>query len=218
MIHSSVLMRTAVVRAVNGYREAFEDSEDYDLWLRISERYAFANLPEPVVLYRIHSDQVSQRTLYRQTIAHCTARMAARLRQKGEHDPFWQAEQLSPELLRSIGLTDRAVKQRYIFRLLLRAREMLYADGADAAWQLFEEARREIDESSDRLLRVALLKTRGAIYLHQRRIVPGTWAWLKAICLDPTSAMQFLWRQSRCFFASTRDRMVRLAFGQKRLG
>ncbi len=36
-VHSSVMMRTALVRRIGGYRAAFRAAEDYDLWLRLAE-------------------------------------------------------------------------------------------------------------------------------------------------------------------------------------
>ena len=36
-IHSTVMMRSAVVRKLGGYRAAFRAAEDYDLWLRLAE-------------------------------------------------------------------------------------------------------------------------------------------------------------------------------------
>ena len=54
-IHSSVTMRRDAFEAVGGYR--FGPGGGYDLWLRLSERFDLANLPQPVVRYRVHADR-----------------------------------------------------------------------------------------------------------------------------------------------------------------
>ena len=46
-----------------GTAGALAQAEDWDLWLRIAERYQLANLKEVVVKYRIHPNQVSLRKL-----------------------------------------------------------------------------------------------------------------------------------------------------------
>lgn len=49
--HGSVMVRKAAFEAVGGYRQEFRLAQDYDLWLRLSEQYQVANLPE--TLYRM---------------------------------------------------------------------------------------------------------------------------------------------------------------------
>ena len=62
-IHPSVMARTAVLRALGGYPADALHAEDYALWLRVAARYRVRNLPEPLLQYRIHPGQVSQRKL-----------------------------------------------------------------------------------------------------------------------------------------------------------
>src|SRR4030095_2389369 len=59
MCHPAVMMRKEVVIACGVYRKVFSESEDYDLWLRMSERCQLANLEEPILQYRVHSRQAS---------------------------------------------------------------------------------------------------------------------------------------------------------------
>jgi len=49
-VHGSVMMRKEAFAAVGGYRDAFWVSQDFDLWLRMAERFDLDNLPS--VLYR----------------------------------------------------------------------------------------------------------------------------------------------------------------------
>lgn len=62
-VHSSVTMRRRWALAVGGYDERLSQAEDYDLLLRLGARHPLANLPEPLVRYRIHGGQVSQQKL-----------------------------------------------------------------------------------------------------------------------------------------------------------
>ena len=49
--HGAVMVRREALDKTGPYREAFRLAQDYDLWLRLSERYRVANLPD--VLYRM---------------------------------------------------------------------------------------------------------------------------------------------------------------------
>ncbi len=59
LCHPSVMFRKKAVLAVGGYNPAALHAEDYDLWLRMSERYLLANIPQPLLGYRMHTEQVS---------------------------------------------------------------------------------------------------------------------------------------------------------------
>lgn len=56
--HPTVLMRREAVLAAGAYRAEYEWIEDIDLWLRLAERGRLANLPEPVLHYRLHTGSV----------------------------------------------------------------------------------------------------------------------------------------------------------------
>ncbi len=57
-LHPGVVFRTEVVRGGGGYDEAFWTAQDSDLWARLRDRTRFANLPEPLVHYRVHGASV----------------------------------------------------------------------------------------------------------------------------------------------------------------
>jgi glycosyltransferase involved in cell wall biosynthesis len=71
--HSSVMLRSAIVKQLNGYDIRFDTAEDLELWLRLAERGKLANIPEVMVKYRIHAESVSERFQAKQRN---TARMA----------------------------------------------------------------------------------------------------------------------------------------------
>lgn len=65
-IHPSVMMRTEVARQLGGYPSEATHAEDYGLWLRMVENHESENLPECLLMYRVHSGQISQRKLAHQ--------------------------------------------------------------------------------------------------------------------------------------------------------
>jgi hypothetical protein len=46
------MMRRDTVLEIGGYREAFQNAEDYDLWLRLAREHDLGNVPEPLLRYR----------------------------------------------------------------------------------------------------------------------------------------------------------------------
>jgi len=57
--HGSVMFRKKCIQEVGYYREEAGPVEDYDLWLRISDRYNIANIPVPLYKWRINVKSVS---------------------------------------------------------------------------------------------------------------------------------------------------------------
>ena len=53
-VHSSMMIRTNVLRELGGYCEdkARQPPEDYELWSRIARKYRVANIPEVLTVYR----------------------------------------------------------------------------------------------------------------------------------------------------------------------
>lgn len=62
-VHSSVTFRRAAVLAIGGYDERLPYSQDYDLFLRLAADHRLANLTVPLVRYRVHGGQVSQKKM-----------------------------------------------------------------------------------------------------------------------------------------------------------
>ncbi|HSZ58681.1 MAG TPA: glycosyltransferase [Tepidisphaeraceae bacterium] len=54
LAHPAATIRTTGIRAIGGYREKFKYAQDKDLWLRLGEIGRLANLPEPLLKYRMH--------------------------------------------------------------------------------------------------------------------------------------------------------------------
>jgi glycosyltransferase involved in cell wall biosynthesis len=76
-LHPTVLVeREALDRNGLRYDTSFEESEDYDLWSRLLALADGDNLPDPLVLYRVHAEQASQRR--RELQRECQLRVARR--------------------------------------------------------------------------------------------------------------------------------------------
>src|ERR1019366_3068239 len=107
----TVIMRKEVALDSGGYRKALLDADDYDLWLRMSERSRLANLGKPILRYRIHPDQVSVRNLRHQVLCVLAARAAASLRRRGSPDPLSRVEEVTPQLLDTLGVNMVEIQQ-----------------------------------------------------------------------------------------------------------
>jgi glycosyltransferase involved in cell wall biosynthesis len=109
-VHSSVMFDAAVARSCGGYRAALEAAEDFDLWLRLSERGAVENLREVLTKYRIHQDGVTTTKVVRQLFSTRLAVRSAEMRKSGRsdlaetwsHPPEWHS------LLNEEGFSDAA--------------------------------------------------------------------------------------------------------------
>ena len=86
--HPSIMARREAVVAIGCYRAALTYAEDFDLWLRMSERYQLANLADVTLLYRHHTRSVSGSFHKEQQLAHSLALVAAKRRRRGLADPI----------------------------------------------------------------------------------------------------------------------------------
>ena len=59
--HTSCLIRGDAIERIGGYDERFTCGVDLDLWLRLGEIGALANISEPLVQYRLHDKSISER-------------------------------------------------------------------------------------------------------------------------------------------------------------
>lgn len=54
LIHPALMLRRAVLNTVGGYRREYDRAEDLDLFLRLARHGPLANLPAPLLRYRLH--------------------------------------------------------------------------------------------------------------------------------------------------------------------
>jgi glycosyltransferase involved in cell wall biosynthesis len=134
--HPSVMLRAAALVVVGGYRPAYGPAEDYDLWLRLSEQYELANLPDPLLYYRVYPGQVSVRQLDQQILSVVGARAAARQRALTGSDGSPADELITAELLRKWGVPETAVADAMGRGYCYAAYVMLQIGRADEAIEL----------------------------------------------------------------------------------
>lgn len=60
-IHPSVMFRKDIFEKVGGYKDFYKYIEDYELWTRIVFKYKTGNIPEVLLKYRLHEDQITRK-------------------------------------------------------------------------------------------------------------------------------------------------------------
>jgi glycosyltransferase involved in cell wall biosynthesis len=135
--HSTVMMRKQAVLGAGGYRDGYPPSEDYDLWLRLSDGHALANLPQVLVQYRVHGSQLSGARLRPMALSTLLARLAAQARQQGRPEPD-VAQSDAAAVLRQAGVDDATIELT-VLRLAMARSDLLQRLGlsrasADLMW------------------------------------------------------------------------------------
>ena len=92
LIHPSVMFRRSMILQLGGYDETYTLSQDYDLWLRVSEHFAIENLDRILLSYRYHEDQIGRARLARQLRFARLARVSALRRAGLSHSAAWLKE------------------------------------------------------------------------------------------------------------------------------
>lgn len=71
--HSSAFYSHEKALSVGGYRDYFDKSQDYDLWLRMSEKYRIGCIDKKLVSIRIHNKRITNQDygLKQKLMAHC---------------------------------------------------------------------------------------------------------------------------------------------------
>lgn len=49
------LIRTNCLKSINGFDEQMQSAQDYDVWIRMAEKYTISYIQEPLVIYHEHS-------------------------------------------------------------------------------------------------------------------------------------------------------------------
>ena len=103
--HSAMVRRGAFEQA-GLYLQELWPSEDYDMWLRISEFTGVANLNECLETYRYHFENASYRKTLQQAVAMVAAQAAAEARQSRN---CLAPREVSWEALKEIGVKEEAL-------------------------------------------------------------------------------------------------------------
>jgi len=159
--HPTVVFRRSAILAAGNYRDIMP-GQDYDLWVRVAQSAAMANLPDRLVRYRLlpsgvgatHHGRTEQ--LFQSVFDRNTAMMfpglgdeeAARLREllAGESDfrvtlaDCWRLRRCATQSARLIGQHDRYFRGTSLYRQQfkrLTLRWFKQQPGAAAAWPVF---------------------------------------------------------------------------------
>jgi hypothetical protein len=123
--HPAVLISRQDLVSMGGYRKIVAHAEDYDLWLRMAERFQFANVAEVVLRYRRHAGQVSIQKCRQQAISTIAATAAAFLRRSGRPDPLDAVTEITPNVLSDLGVSDAMQHTAFARRYVCCIRDML---------------------------------------------------------------------------------------------
>lgn len=166
----SVLIRREAFACVGGYRAAFAPAEDYDLWLRIAERFEVANLPQIVLKYRIHPGQVSVARCQSQALCAAGARAAAISRRSGNPDPLASVKDITHETLHSLGLTENAQQTALARGYLAATRSMCRVRHYSQAAKLLADLPIKDFDRADVWVRADLFLCAARVHWRQRHV------------------------------------------------
>jgi glycosyltransferase involved in cell wall biosynthesis len=187
--HVTLVFRTEAFRTVNGYRRAFAPAEDYDLWLRMAERWQLANLPEPLVKVRRRAQSLSFTSARQQVISRLVAWSASAIRRAGGTDPICQEEPVSRELVRSLGVSDEVFERSLLGVYQYWIDVMLQASDKAGALRVIREALES--QSWNHINKSILANTwlvAARIYFEQRRPLQGINCAARALAIRPIIA------------------------------
>jgi glycosyltransferase involved in cell wall biosynthesis len=133
MLHPTMMLRRAAVLNVGNYRAAFRLAEDFDLWLRLSERYDLMNLPDCLLCYRQHAGQSAWQALEQRAMSELGAVVAAEHRRAGKSDPAADVKLVSRRFLEEIGVPASVISRQVTIRAMDAAREAIAAGHSASA-------------------------------------------------------------------------------------
>ncbi len=82
--HPAVAIRKESFCYVGGYRDFYWPSEDYDLWLRILDKFEISNTSEILTEYRVHPSQVTASKFFHKHASAIAAKVSSRKRNQGK--------------------------------------------------------------------------------------------------------------------------------------
>jgi len=121
---SSVVIKKEILQELGGFNTDLRALQDWDLWLRIAEKYQVCYIDQPLVYYRVHSSSVSRNV--RNTLPYHINLINRVFSQQG---PARQLQELKYEALsRSCQICSQIAEQEedYLFSCYCAARSLLY--------------------------------------------------------------------------------------------
>jgi hypothetical protein len=140
LAHSAAMIRKEPFVNLGGYREQFALAQDLDLWLRLADRHELANLPAPLIRYRVHPDQNSVRHCEEQAVCHLAAHLARRARAQGRTDPFDGLSRIDKDSVLELGVCPDELAAAIVRNTTWLARTLGRAGYPTESESLFREA------------------------------------------------------------------------------
>jgi glycosyltransferase involved in cell wall biosynthesis len=198
--HPTVMLRREAFVLVGGYRSIVVDAEDYDLWLRIADRFQLANLEDVILKYRLHPSQVSMRKTAQQTLGLLAAQVAALSRRNGLPDPLNSVEKITSEALAAMGVTKARQQNRLASYRRDWVRKMYMAGEYPAALKAALETLQSNLQYVDRKVIADLYLIVAKLYWRQMRFAKSFFAIGHAIITWPpvvTPLLEAVFRRLR---------------------
>ena len=122
LAHPTTVMRKDTVIAAGGYREQLRHAEDYDLWSRLAIRHRLANIPQPLLRYRIHGSQVSWLSAEVQSIRTIAVPILVDERQSQGDDSIDRGADADMKFIRDHGVAEGIVRRVIVDSITGRAK------------------------------------------------------------------------------------------------
>jgi hypothetical protein len=139
--HPTVMFRRSALEQVGGFRRAYQYAEDYDLWLRMAEKFDLANLQEVLLSYRRHEAAVSHQHIKQQALSALCARTTAKLRLEGRPDPTSEMGLITEAVLRDLGVTQQRINEAIVRNIRLQIEDAIRSGRSSPAANFVRMAR-----------------------------------------------------------------------------
>ncbi len=190
---SAAVIRASAYQAVGGCRTVFNGVEDYDLWLRLSEQYELANLPDLLAYYRVHAGQASSTRAERQVMSTVGAQLSARSRRTRQTDPYAELNAITLDVILQTAQSEREA-HTLILEAAAGEATFLALTGQRAHAATLLDWAEEITRTKniERRARARVNLARGLIAWHTNRRAVAFDYILRAVIVDPSSTARRL--------------------------
>ncbi len=201
MAHVTAVIRRDVLNAVGGYRRAFAQAEDYDLWLRVADQHELANLPDVLMHCRTRPDSVSVRFRKQQVLSKLGAQLSAQARRATGRDPMAGADLVTSEGIRALGIDEGRVSEMLLEHYARTANHLARAGHSAEALAFLGRALEEgRAEGADNSFTAGLLLERAEMASRDRKYGALLRSVLVACLLAPVASKRVfrrVWRRIR---------------------
>jgi hypothetical protein len=135
------MIRRTAFEVSGGFRKAYRHAEDYDLWLRMLEKFNLANIDEVLLGYRRHKKAVSFHSARQQAISALCARITAQMRLRGEADRTSQLDLIEEATLIELGVNQDAINEAILSHIIAVTEDLIRSGVSSAAAEFPEMAR-----------------------------------------------------------------------------